>query len=245
MRNLRGSYAKPAAVLVVIVGLITVAVVLGVRNAPQSDQASAEGSTRSASSSKQVTPPAAPPEGVQLPEGASSVEGHPTQFPYTDLGAVATTVAVARAQVGFDYDQAAGIADTYASEDDRDTFEQRGAKAVTDRRAEAGVTQNGQIPPATAYAVTPVAFTVDELDTDYYAVNVLSYVTLTTATSATKDFLYSGTQLLTWEDGDWKLVRGSDEDHQQLLEAGQPQPAAPGSAAFDRSGWILLNAEQQ
>ena len=80
--------------------------------------------------------------------------------------------------------------------------------------------------------MTPIAYTLEELDTGYYAVNLLSYVTLTTAGGQVKDSLYAGTQLMRWLDGDWRLVQGSEADIEHLVSEGQPQAVAPGTPEF-------------
>jgi hypothetical protein len=195
--------------------------------------------------SEQLVPQTPPKDGVVLPQGASQVDGHPVQFPYTDLGAVAVQAEVAKGQVGFDYDQATAIAGIYAATDDKATFEQRSRDAVALRRKQAGVPAEGEVPAPASYAVTPVAFTVEELDTDYYVVNLLSYITLTTTEGKVSDFLYAGTQLVRWTDGDWKLVQGTGAVYQQLIDEGQPQAVAPGTPEFGQAGWIPIDGEPQ
>ena len=177
------------------------------------------------------------------------VDGHPVRFPATDLGAVALQVEVAKAQVGFDYDQAAAVAGLYANPEDKATFEQRARDAVALRRQQAGVPKEGDVPPPASYAVTPIAYTLEELDTGYYAVNLLSYVTLTTANGKVSDGLYAGTQLMRWLEvdgvGDWRLVQGSDEDIEHLVSTGQPQAVAPGTPEYKQAGWIPINGAPQ
>lgn len=193
------------------------------------------------SSSDRVAPAAAPPDGVVLPDGAREVDGRPIEFPYTDLGAVAVQAAVAQAQVGFNYDEAVEIAGVYAAAADRMIFEARARSAVALRRKQANVSAHGQVPAPASYAATPVAYTLAELGTDYYAVNLLSYITLTTTAGAIADGLYAGTQLVRWVDGDWKLVQGSREEVKRLIDQGQPKAAAPGTAEFRQAGWIQIN----
>lgn len=195
--------------------------------------------------SEQMAPDTAPKDGVALPEGDSQVDGYPVKFPYSDLGAVAVDVQVAKSQVGFDYDQAATIASVYAAPEDRAVFEQRSLDAVKLARKQAGVPAQGEVPAPASYAVTPIAFTVEQLDTDYYVVNLLSYITLTTVDGKSRDTLYAGTQLVRWVDGDWKLVRGTDQELEQLVEEGQPQAAAPDTPEYQKAGWIALNGEPQ
>lgn len=212
--------------------------------APDSSSTTAAAS-EGGSSSEHLAPETAPKGGVVLPEGESQADGYPVKFPYSDLGAVAADVEVAKNQIGFDYDQAATIAGVYAAPEERDVFEQRSQDAVALARKQAGVPAQGDVPPPASYAVTPIAFTVEELDTDYYVVNLLSYVTLTTADGKSSDNLYAGTQLLRWIDGDWKLVRGTEAELQQLINEGQPQAAAPGTPEYEKAGWIALNGEPQ
>lgn len=202
-------------------------------------------STEAGQESEQLVPQTPPKDGVVLPQGASQVDGHPVQFPYTDLGAVAVQAEVAKGQVGFDYDQATAIAGIYAAPEDKATFEQRSRDAVALRRKQAGVPAQGEVPAPASYAVTPVAFTVEEIDADYYVVNLLSYITLTTTEGEVSDFLYAGTQLVRWTDGDWKLVQGSGAEYQQLINEGQPQAVAPGTPEFEQAGWIPIDGGLQ
>jgi len=76
-------------------------------------------------------------------------------------------------------------------------------------------------------------------------VNLLSYVTLTTADGQVKDSLYAGTQLMRWLDGDWRLVQGSEADIEHLVSEGQPQAVAPGTPEFEKAGWIRINGAPQ
>ena len=192
---------------------------------------------------------AAPASGVVLPSGASMTDGHPKDFPYTDLGAAALQVELARAQIGFDYDQAAGIAEIYADPADQGFFQQRSHDAVALRRQQAGLPAEGDVPAPASYAVTPLAFTLEQLDADFYAVNLLSYVTLTSVDGEARDGLYAGTQLVRWtlapeshaNGGDWKVVAGNTADLTRLLQQGQPAAAAPGTPTFSQAGWIMID----
>ena len=237
----------PLAILVGIAVLIAGVVWFVARgdDATAGSQQPGETSSTEGSVSEQLAPETPPKDGVVLPEGGSQVGGRPVEFPYTDLGAVAVQAEVAKGQVGFDYDQATAIAGLYAAADDKATFEQRSRDAVALRRKQAGVPAQGEVPAPASYAVTPIAFTVDELDTDYYVVNLLSYVTLTTTEGKVSDFLYAGTQLVRWIDGDWKLAQGTDAEHQQLIEEGQPQAVAPGTPEFEQAGWVSISGELQ
>jgi hypothetical protein len=245
-------------VLVAIAALVATAVWLGARG--RTDDNSGTDKTFGDSSSQigqqgqnvsvdQVAPENAPADGVVIPTGADQVDGYPTRFPQTDLGAVALQVEVAKAQVGFDYDQAAVVAGVYANPEDRAVFEQRARDAVALRRQQAGVPREGDVPPPASYAVTPIAYTLEELDTGYYAVNLLSYVTLTTANGKVSDGLYAGTQLMRWLEvdgvGDWRLVQGSDEDIEHLVSTGQPKAVAPGTPEYKQAGWIPINGAPQ
>ncbi|MGE0341450.1 MAG: hypothetical protein AB7O86_00095 [Porticoccaceae bacterium] len=245
-------------VLVVIAALVATAVWLGARG--RADDSGDTGKTSGDSSSQtgqqgqnvavdRVAPETAPADGVEIPTGAEVVDGYPTRFPQTDLGAVALQVEVAKAQVGFDYDQAAAVAGLYANPEDKAVFEQRARDAVALRRQQAGVPKEGDVPPPASYAVTPIAYTLEELDTGYYAVNLLSYVTLTTANGKVSDGLYAGTQLMRWLEvdgvGDWRLVQGSDEDIEHLVSTGQPKAVAPGTPEYKQAGWIPINGAPQ
>lgn len=190
----------------------------------------------------------APADGVTLPSGAEVVDGRPTGFPYTDLGAVALQAELAKAQIGFDYDQAAAVARLYGDPEDQAVFEDRSRAAVALRRQQAGVPAEGEVVAPASYAVTPLAYTLEELDTDYYVVNLLSYITLTTVDGESRDELYAGTQLVRWipdsaagNGGDWKVVQGSTADIEKLVDEGQPQAVAPGTPEFEQAGWIILN----
>jgi hypothetical protein len=241
----------PVAILLVIAVLVAGAVFIlaGGGDAssgdPQSSGTSGASAGKEGWASEQLVPTAAPRDGVVLPGGASQVDGYPARFPYTDLGAVAVQAQVTESQVGFDYDQATTVARIYADPEDRAVFEQRSADAVAERRRMAAAPIEGEVPAPASYAATPIAFTVTELDTDYYVVNLLSYLTLTTADGKTRDTLYAGTQLIRWVDGDWKLVQGTGAEYRQLIDEGQPQAAAPGTPAYEQAGWIPINGEPQ
>ena len=155
--------------------------------------------------SKHESPQTSPKGGVVLPKGAEQVNGLATKFPDTDLGAVATQVAVSRAQIGFDYDTAVTAVGTYAAPEETAVFEQRARLAVAERRKAAGVPADGEATAPASYAVTPVAYHLQELHTDYYAVTLLSYITLTTTGGKSKDGFYAGTQLVKWVETD---IRG-------------------------------------
>jgi hypothetical protein len=237
-------------ILVAIACMVATVVWLGARS--RADDSGTPDTTGDNSSQKvenasveQVAPDTAPADGVVIPTGTDQVDGYPTGFPATDLGAVALQVEVAKAQVGFDYDQAVTVAGLYADPEAKAVFEERARAAVALRRQQAGVAKEGDVPAPASYAVTPVAYTLEQLDTGYYAVNLLSYVTLTTADGKVKDSLYAGTQLMRWLDGDWRLVQGSEADIEHLISEGQPQAVAPGTPEFEKAGWIRINGAPQ
>jgi hypothetical protein len=230
--------------LVAIACLVATVVWLGARGRAGGDDKPAavnSSTTEQTSASDQIAPANAPKDGVVIPEGADRVTGYPSKFPHSDLGAVGLQVEVARAQVGFDYDQAVTVAGLYAAPADRLVFEDRARAAVAVRRRQAAVPKGVDVPAPASYAVTPIAYTLEELGTDYYAVNLLSYVSLTSADGHVKDGLYAGTQLIQWIAGGWRLVRGSAADVQHLLEEGQPQAVAPGTPEFEQAGWVLIH----
>ena len=239
--------------LVAIACLVATAIWLGARGrADGSDKTTTGDPASSATQSsgvEQTAPETAPTDGVVIPGGADQANGYPTGFPQTDLGAVALQIEVAKAQVGFDYDQAVTVVGLYADPADKAVFEERARDAVALRRQQAGVPKDSDVPAPASYAVTPIGYTLEELGTDYYAVNLLSYVTLTTADGEVKDGLYAGTQLLRWleVDGvwDWRLVQGSSEDIEHLVQEGQPQAVAPNTAEFKQAGWVPINGAAQ
>ena len=212
-------------------------------NTQTSEAASTHGSA-----SKHVSPQTSPTGGVVLPKGSEQVDGLATRFPPTYLGAVATQVAVSRAQIGFDYDTAVRGVRTYAAAEETAVFEQRARLAVAERRKAAGVPADGEAPAPASYAVTPVAYHLQELSTDFYAVTLLSYITFTTTGARSQDGFYTGTGLVRWVEtasgGDWKLTEGTDAEVRTVLDAGRPRPAAPGTGRFTSEGWIQLSAEQ-
>lgn len=195
---------------------------------------------------RREAPKTPPPEGVILPEARDHLDGYPTGFPHSDLGAAAAQAAIARAQIGFDYDQAAQVADIYAAPEAREILQERARAAVELRRDQAGVPTQGEVPAPASYALTPLAFTLEELAADYFAISLLSYASMTQVDGTVTDFLYTGTQLLRWVEDDWKVVQGSDADIKRLHGAGRPPPAAaPGTPEFEQARWILIDAEIQ
>ncbi len=239
------------AALVAIACLVATAVWFGARGRTGDDVAgndntnSGDPTSSTQPAVEHVAPETAPTDGVVIPSGADQVNGYPTKFPQTDLGAVALQIEIAKAQVGFDYDQAVTVAGLYANPEDKAVFEERARAAVALRRQQARIPKGGDVPAPASYAVTPIAYTLEELGTDYDAVNLLSYVTLTTADGEVKDGLYAGTQLMKWLDGDWRLVQGSAEDIQHLVEAGQPQAVGPDTPEFKQAGWVPINGAPQ
>ena len=238
-------------ILVAIACMVATVVWLGARTraddsgGPDTTGGDNSSQTVENASVEQVAPDTAPADGVVIPTGDDQIDGYPTGFPATDLGAVALQVELAKAQLGFDYDQAVTVARLYANPEDKAVFEERSRAAVALRRQQAGVAKEGDVPAPASYAVTPVAYTLEQLDTGYYAVNLLSYVTLTTADGQVKDSLYAGTQLMGWLDGDWRLVQGSDADIEHLVSEGQPQAVSPGTPEFEKAGWIQINGAPQ
>jgi hypothetical protein len=189
--------------------------------------------------------------GVQLPAGADQVTGYPIGFPRTDVGAAAALVEFNRAQIGFDYDQAAAIARVYAAADDVESVEARARESVANRREQLGVAATGEPPAPAAFALTPFAFTLDELDDDSYAVTVLNLATTTTTNGEVRNIYYSGTQLVRWvsvgeeETGDWKVVEPSAEEAQQIAGLPQLPAVGPEDPQFKQSGWIAINTLPQ
>ena len=221
--------------LVAIACLVATAVWLGARGRTGDDVAGSDNTTSDLTSStqpsgvEQTAPETAPIGGVVIPGGADQADGYPTGFPQTDLGAVALQIEVAKAQVGFDYDQAVTVAGLYADPADKAVFEERARDAVALRRQQAGVGKDGDVPAPASYAVTPIAYTLEELGTDYYAVNLLSYLTLTTADGEVKDGLYAGTQLMRWLRGRWCLgLATGPGQHRGHPAPGRGRPAAGG-----------------
>lgn len=200
---------------------------------------------KGAASIRKVSPTTPSATGVVIPTGADQVDGHPTGFPATDLGAVAIQIELARAQLGFDYDEAARVASLYANPADRTVFEQRARASVDQRRQQAGVALQGKVAAPASYAVTPLAYTLEELAPGYYAVNLLSYVTLTAVDGTSKDNLTASTQLVRWIDGDWRLVEGSAQDIDRLVTQDQPKAVAPGTTHFAQAGWIAISGAAQ
>ena len=227
--NIRPAWWVLAAVAVVI----TVLVSWLIRPGEEADLETAAPRAEAASTS----------DGATLPVPGSYLDGHPTNFPRTELGAVAAHAGSTAAQAGFDYDTATRTTQIYSAPADQGHFAARARSAVEERRNQAGVGATGEAPAPAAYAVTPLAFTTERLGDDYYAVNLLSYVTLTSVNGTSHDGLYAGTQLLRWVEGDWKVVRGTPEDLERLTREGQPPAVAPGTPEFAAVGWTLIEEE--
>lgn len=255
----RATTVARGAVVIAVAVLAATAVWVGTndRDGSGAGSASKDAASRMPPSvSEQVAPRSvedAPTSGVVVPAGSVQSAGYTIGFPYTDLGAVAVQLELAKAQIGFDYDQAEQVAALYADPAAGDVFAQRARDAVALRREQAGVAADGQVPAPASYAVTPIAYTLEELGTDYFAVNLLSYVTLTTVDGESRDNLYAGTQLVRWvpdassgdagrgAGGDWKITSGSSADIEKLKVEGQPKAVAPSTLAFAEAGWIPLD----
>ncbi len=204
---------------------------------------------------------------VELPAGSSNAEGHPVGFPRTELGAVAVPVALNRAQIGFDYDQAAAVADLYTAPSDRTSVLGRAAAAVASRRNDLSVPIRGAVPAPASFALTPYAFEATALEPDRYAVSVLSLISSTDTSGRSATVLYAGTQVVAWSASDedepaqtdtarsaaemgqwpsqdWKVVEPDSTDEELL--ATLPQPTLVGPEDPDRltgAGWTPLAAQ--
>lgn len=242
-----GSRGK-IAVLVVAAALLACAVAVALsaggsrQDAPRDATATTQAPAGNAAAAPPKTqPPDNPPaEGVALPAGSRQVEGYQVGFPHSDRGAVAVLVGFTRSQIGFDYDQAAAAARVYAAPADAETIATRAREAVAARRRRLGVPATGDVPAPAAFALTPFAFQATELDSGTYAVTVLNLATTTTAQGEVRNLYYSGTQLVRWVDGDWKVVEGTAEDRQEVLAQPEPPAVGPKDPAFERAGWMLI-----
>ncbi len=195
------------------------------------------------------TLPVVPPSGGEvLPAGTATADGYQVGFPNTDLGAAAAAVEITRAQVGFDYDQAATVARTYAAPDDVEVLTTRAREAVSYRRQQLGVpitdTGTGDVAAPAAFALTPFAFQVQEMDPGSYAVTVLSLASTTTAQGRLRNVYYAGTQLVGWVDDDWKAVAGNTEQRRRLLSRQAPAAVGPNDPQFRRAGWIRITTPE-
>lgn len=190
-----------------------------------------------------LAPAEAPEGGVMLPGGSDQIDGHPVKFPYSDLGAIALQVAVTNAQTGFDVNQALALTDIYVADEDRSYFADRIRASVALRRQQAGVSKTGGPPAPASYAMSPIAYQLEELGPDYYAVSMLSYITFTTVAGQPRDGYYTGIQFVKWIKGDWKVVRGTPSDLERLSTQGLPASVGPNDPRFLADGWISLSAE--
>lgn len=227
-----------SAVVLLVVAAVT-AVTVGVFADRNHDADAADAApTIDTRAEARAVPAAGAAAASSLPAGSHQVDGLPTGFPHDELGAVATAVAATRAQIGFDPGQAAAVAGVYAAPTERVAFEDLAWNAVGNRREQAGLSPTQEPPAPTAYAATPLAYTVNEVAPDQYAVHLLSWITLTSTTAEVKDHLYVGTQLLTWSD-DWRLTMPTADLRGDLAEQ-QPPATTPGTEAFGRAGWVLI-----
>lgn len=179
-------------------------------------------------------------DGVVLPAAAKVSDGFPVGFPHSDAGAAAAQVEFTRAQVGFDFDQAEAAARAYAAPTDEPAIAARAKTAVANRRAQLGVPDAGPAAAPAAFALTPFAFQVAELDTDFYAVTVLSLATTTSTGGKVRNLHYTGTQLVRWIDDDWKTVAGTRADHTQVAAMPQPPAVGPQDPRYLDAGWITI-----
>lgn len=249
-------------VVLVLIGTIAVVVLRGDpgpsaqgREPDRAAEAAAGGGSPSVERTLPVVPPA---RGVVLPEGTATADGYPVGFPHTDAGAVAAAVEITRAQVGFDYDQAATVARTYAAPADVEVVTTRARAAVGYRRQRLGVpvidididtvtgtgTGTGGVAAPAAFVLTPFAFQVLEMDPGCYAVTVLSLASTTTVRGRVRNVYYAGSQLLGWVDGDWKAVVGSTGQRRRLLRRPVLAAVGPNDPEFGRAGWIRVTTPE-
>lgn len=240
-----------AAVLVITVAVIVGALAVLVMGGGEADptagregQGSMAGADATGASSVERKLPVAPPTGgVVLPVGTTTTGGHQVGFPHTDLGAVAAAVAITRAQVGFDYGQAATVARAYAAPDDIEVLTTRAREAVGYRRQQAGVARTGRVRAPAAFTLTPFAFQAVQLDHGCSAVTVLSLASSTTTRGRIRNTSYAGTQLVCWVDDDWRAVAGSTVDR-RLLSRQPPTAVSPNVPRFRAGGWVTITAPE-
>jgi len=230
--------------LVVLAALAATAVWLGTRDSGASANNPTSPSTAARTDAiTHLAPTVAPEGGVILPEGSDQIDGLPVKFPYSDLGAIALQVAVTKAQIGFEVTQALALTDIYVADEARGHFADRIRASVALRRQQAGVPETGEPPAPASYAMSPIAYQLEELGPDYYAVSMLSYVTFTTVTGQTRDGYYTGIQFVKWTKGDWKVVQGAPSDLERLSTQSLPASVGPEDPRFLADGWIPLSAE--
>lgn len=191
------------------------------------------------------TLPVVPPTGgVVLPAGKAAADGYQVGFPHTDAGAVAAAVEITRAQVGFNYEQAAAAARAYAAPDDIAMLTSRAREAVGYRRHQLGIAPLGAVAAPAAFALTPFAFQIRKMDTSCYAVTVLSLASTTSTRGRMRNVYYAGTQLIRWVDDDWKTAAGGSAERQRLLNRPPPAAVGPRDPQFRRAGWITVTTPE-
>ena len=243
-----GVAAAVFVVLVAILGTLAVVVLRGGEPVPTmtgAGQGSATGADPEVGSSVARALPEAPPAaGVVLPAGTATVEGYQVGFPASDLGAVAAAVEITRAQVGFDYEQAAAVARAYAAPDDLEVLTTRARAAVGYRRHQLGVARTGDVAAPAGFALIPFAFQALEVDSRCYAVTVLSLASTTTVRGGIGTAYYAGTQFIRWVDHDWKAVAGSTAQRRQLLSRQPLAAVGPSDPRFRRAGWVSITTPE-
>lgn len=197
--------------------------------------------------SEQVAPETPPADGVELPTGSTTTEGLPTGFPYTDLGAVAMQVHLTTTEGAFDYDQSARTARVYASPELAIDLDAAVHRAVSQRRTEAGLPADGEPVAPASYVITPMAFTVAELEPDLYAVTLLSIHSTTTVDGEVTHTWHTEVGLSDWVEGDWKAVTGEglDLDLEQIAADHLHPARGPDSPEFAEVGWIPIKGAYQ
>lgn len=244
-----GITAATLVIILVVIGMLAVVVLRGGDPEPTASgqQGSAARAAADGGSVERTLPVPPPTGGVVLPVGSTAAAGYQVGFPNTDAGAVAAAVEITRAQVGFDYDQAATVARAYAAPADVEVLTARAREAVSYRRQQLGVARTGGTGGAAApaaFALTPFAFQVLEMDPGRYAITVLSLATTTTVRGRVRNDYYAGTQLVGWVDDDWKAVAGSTEQRRRLLSRQPPTAVGPTDPQFRRAGWIRITTPE-
>lgn len=187
---------------------------------------------------------------VALPDGSVTVNGFPVGFPPTDLGSVAAAVALARVQIGFDYETASRAARAYG-DGDPDSLAARSEQAVAGRRDALGVPVRGSAPAPASFALTPYAFRVTLISPGRNQVDVLSLISSTTTRGAVTGQRYVGTQVVAWSDtsshsdldaeDDWRITTPTADDLAHVSE--HPAPATAGPSATEKLldlGWTPI-----
>lgn len=170
-----------------------------------------------------------------LPEATGEVAGLPTDFPQTELGAVAYVIAVFESTSTTDEKKLEDAVAAYYSDEER--LGQTQAQSVEDLRLHwATAIDSTDLPQDAEIRSTTYGFAVTSAN-DAVFVSRAYTVQLAAGDEVVEENL-AETVGVVWKSGRWEIALQSEADLAWVPNA--PSLAAPGTTAFNAEGWTAI-----